>query len=85
MCVHSDDVDMVCECPQDGIAISDAFNTKFRSLVVMTTAVSADRSTTSSRSVAHGVRRLDWSGCMNGPEHPEQFIALSHSNIDIEY
>ena len=47
--------------------------------------VSADRSTTSSRSVAHGVRRLDWSGCMNGPVHPEQFIALSHSDIDIEY
>ena len=29
MCVHSDDVDMVCECPQDGIVIADAFNTKF--------------------------------------------------------
>ena len=38
--------------------------------------VSADRSTTSSRSVAHGVRRLDWSGCMNGPVHPEQYIVL---------
>ena len=29
MCVHSDDVDMVCEDPQDGVLIADAFNTKF--------------------------------------------------------
>ena len=37
---------------------------------------SADGSIASSRSVAHGVRRLDWSGCVNGPVHPEQYIAL---------
>jgi hypothetical protein len=27
--VHSDDVDMICQHPQDGVAISDAFNTRF--------------------------------------------------------
>ena len=27
--VHSDDVDMICESPQDGVAIADAFNTRF--------------------------------------------------------
>ena len=37
-----------------------------------TAGVSADGSITSSRSIAHGVRRLDRSGCVNGPAHPEQ-------------
>ena len=27
--VHSDDVDMICQTPQDGVAIADAFNTRF--------------------------------------------------------
>lgn len=27
--VHSDDVDMICEAPQAGVAIADAFNTRF--------------------------------------------------------
>ena len=27
--LHSDDVDLVCESPQDGVSIADAFNTKF--------------------------------------------------------
>ena len=35
--------------------------------------MSADGSIASSRSVAHGVRRLDRSGCVNGPAHPEQY------------
>ena len=27
--LHSDDVDLVCENPNDGVAIADAFNTRF--------------------------------------------------------
>ena len=27
--LHSDDVDLVCEDPNDGVAIADAFNTRF--------------------------------------------------------